>query len=360
MNPAVRAACGAVGIVTLVVVLDAAVRTFLLPRVASVRLSRGIGRAVSVVFRVLARPSQSYAVRDRVLAMYPPVLLLAYQAAWMVLTFVAFGLGFIATGAPTVAAAARLSGSSVFTLGISSGAGAAQLTLSFLEAGIGLTLLGLLIAFIPTIYQAFQRRETSVSRLSVRAGVPATPWGVLEIAESVGSSERLDNLWREWESWFIDVGETHTTLTILNYYRTPIRGQTWIASAATVLDAAALYNAAVDRPASPTAGLCIRAGWLCFRGLADYFSVPYPLHPDRSLPISVTRAEFDLACEHMAQSGVPLLADREAAWGDFVGWRVNYDAMVEAFSVLFTCPRTDWALAASQPRVGRSNLRGTK
>ena len=56
--------------------------------------------------------------------------------------------------------------------------------------------------------------------------------------------------------------------------------------------------------------------------------------------------------------GVPILADHDVAWRDFVGWRVNYDAIIEAFYVLFTCPRTDWHTAALQPLVGPSNLRG--
>ena len=115
--------------------------------------------------------------------MYPPVLLLSYQATWLGLTFVAFAFLFVSAGAQSLARGFELSGSSLFTLGTTSAVGAGQFVLSYLEAAIGLTLLGLLIAFIPTIYGAFQRRELAVSRLSVRAGVPATPWGILEIAQ---------------------------------------------------------------------------------------------------------------------------------------------------------------------------------
>jgi hypothetical protein len=219
-------------------------------------------------------------------------------------------------------------------------------------------LLALLIAFIPTLYSAFQRREYSVSRLSVRAGIPATPWGVLEIAQSVESYERLDELWREWEQWFIDVGETQPTLTILNYYRSPNANQTWIGCAATVLDAAALFNAAVDAKPSPSAGLCIRSGWLTLRKLADYFGVSYPTNFDRSVPISLSREEFDLVLLRLERIGVPLVADRDAAWSDFAGWRMNYDAIIEAFYPLFNCPRTDWHHSSIQPLFGPSNKRG--
>ena len=359
MTDVARIALGLVGVCLAVLVLDAAVRTFLLPRVANVRLSRLIARVVFKVFRAISSEQRTYEQRDRRLALYPSVLLLGYQATWLALTFLAFAMMFISAGVQSVARAFELSGSSLFTLGTTAAVGPGQLVLSYVEAGVGLTLLALLIAFIPTIYSAFQRREVSVTRLSVRAGIPATPWGVLEIAQSVESYDRLDELWREWESWFIELGETHTTLTILNYYRTPTPGQTWIASATSVLDAAALYNSAVDLPASATAGLCIRSGWLTLRALADYFNVPYPEHPDRTHAITITREEFEIVLDHLARSGVPLLADHDTAWMDFVGWRANYDAIVEAFHTLFICPRIDWSLSGLQPLFEPSNRRGT-
>lgn len=359
MNDAVRVVCGLAGAAIVVVVLDAAIRTLLLPRVASVRLSRLVAGVVGFVFRRLASRRCTYAQKDRRLALYPPVLLLSYQATWLSMLLVAFALLFVSAGATTVASGFELSGSSLLTLGNASAAGAAELGLSYFEAACGLTLLALLIAFIPTIYGAFQRRELSVSRLSVRAGVPATPWGIIEIAQSVGAYERLDELWREWETWFIELRETHTTLTILNYYRTPIPGQTWVASAASVLDSAALFNAAVDYPASASAGLCIRSGWLALRGLADYFRIPYPAHPDGTEPISINREEFDFALGHLENSGVPVLEDRDAAWLDFVGWRVNYDAIIERLHVQFTSPRVDWATSLTQPPTKPSNRRGT-
>jgi hypothetical protein len=355
----IRVLAGVLGLSLQVLVLDAAIRTFLLPRVASVRLSRVIAKLVGGFFRMLASEKRSYAVRDRILSMFASILLLTYQAFWLALSLVAFALGFIAAGVAQAGRAFQISGSSLMTLGTSSGSGGAQVFLGYVEAAVGLTLLALLISFIPTLYAAFQDRELSVSRLSVRAGVPATPWGVLEIAESVDNYQVLDELWREWEEWFIQVGETHLTLTILNYYRSPNPNQTWIRSAATVLDAAALFNAAVDAPPSATAGICIRAGWMTLRGLADYFRIPYPALVDRTIPISITREQFDLVLGRLELSGVPIVADHDAAWLDFVGWRVNYDAIIEACHVMFVCPRSDWSLAPSKPTLGRSNLRGT-
>jgi hypothetical protein len=355
----VRVVSGVVALALELVVLDAAIRTFLLPRVASVRLSRITARVVGKFFHFLASDRQTYAVRDRILSLYASIALLTFQAMWLALSTVAFAFAFVAAGVPTFARAFDTSGSSLFTLGFATGHGTSQVVISFLEAGVGLTLLALLIAFIPIIYSVFQRREVAVSRLSVRAGIPATPWGILEIAQSVASHDRLEELWREWELWFTEVGETHTTLTILNYYRSPTPDQTWIGCAASVLDAAALFNAAVDLPPSASAGLCIRAGWLTLRRLADYFRIDYPIIVHRSIPIAITRQEFDIVLKRLEESGVPLIADRDVAWEDFVGWRVNYDAIIEDLYVRFTCPRVEWRVAADQPLVGPSNLRGS-
>ena len=355
-----RILAGIMGFALQIMVLDAAIRTFLLPRVARVRLTRFISQAMGRTFYVISRFGRSYVTQDRILSLGAPITLLTFQALWLALSVVAFAFGFIAAGAPNFAAAFQLSGSSLFTLGTSAAHGGGQVALSYLEAGVGLTLLALLIAFVPTIYAAFQRREFSVSRLAVRSGMPATPWGVIEIAQSVFSYDILEELWREWEQWFIELGETHTTLTILNYYRSPSAEQTWIGAASTVLDAAALYNAVVDLPPSSRAGLCIRSGWIALRHICDYFRIPYPTEPNRSIPIAVTREEFDLVLDHLRRSGVPLVADVDAAWWDFVGWRVNYDAMIEAFYTQFSSPRTDWRLALSQPLYGRSNQRGVR
>lgn len=198
----IRVLAGVRGLSLQVLVLDAAIRTFPL---ASIRLSRAVPMSVGGVFRILASEKRSYAVRDRLLSLYASILLLTYQALWLALSLVAFALGFIAAGVRHAGRAFEISGSSLMTLGTSSGGGGAQVFLGYVQAAIGLALLALLISFIATWYSAFQDRELSVSRLSVCAGIPATLGGVLEIARSVENYQVLDELWRDgrssWEDW---------------------------------------------------------------------------------------------------------------------------------------------------------------
>jgi hypothetical protein len=100
----------------------------------------------------------------------------------------------------------------------------------------------------------------------------------------------------------------------------------------------------VDAPADTQADLCIRAGYLALRRIADFFGVAY--NADARFPtdpISVARAEYDAACDELAAAGVPLKPDRDQAWQDFAGWRVNYDRVLLALAGLTMAPYAPWS-----------------
>lgn len=292
-------------------VLDAAIRNFMLPRASRVALTSWLSRGVGRLCDLAAPRSGPFSRRDTVQAMRPALTLLTFQVAWLFLVFAGFTAMFWGVGADDIDGAIRDSGSALFTLGFATPSGAAPLTLVFAEAVIGLTLLALLVSYLPTIYSSFQRREFMVAKLAVRAGSPPTPWGAIEVSHRTDSMARLDSAaWQEWENWFIDVAETHTSLPILVRYRSPDPANHWVSAARTVLDLAALRLTVVD-PA-----------------------------PDD--PISVTREQFDAACAYLRAGGVPLVEDLDAAWVDFAGWRVNYDAIIEQAAVSFDAPPNPW------------------
>jgi hypothetical protein len=194
------------------------------------------------------------------------------------------------------------------------------------------------------MYSAFSRREIAVNLLGVRAG---TPPSAVEMLMRFHRLERMDLLhasWETWEAWFADLEESHTSLAALVFFRSPQPDQSWITAAGAVLDAASLASSILDAPPDPQAALCIRAGFLALRRIADFFDVPYnpnPHYPDD--PISVTREEFDVAYDQMAGQGVPLKPDRDEAWKNFAGWRVNYDAVLIALCELTMAPEAPWS-----------------
>jgi hypothetical protein len=104
-----------------------------------------------------------------------------------------------------------------------------------------------------------------------------------------------------------------------------------------------LHNSVVEVPWSPQAGLCIRSGFLALRSVADYFGVPFDPDPAPTDPISVVRTEFDEACRELEAGGLRLKTDRDQAWRDFSGWRVNYDRPLVALSGLLMAPYAPWS-----------------
>jgi hypothetical protein len=105
--------------------------------------------------------------------------------------------------------------------------------------------------------------------------------------------------------------------------------------------------------------ITIRAGILTFRAMATYLGYEFDPDPAPDDPISVTRQQWDAACAYMAESGVPLRPDRDQAWRDFVGWRVNYDVLIEGAAVVLAAPVNPWDhVVGSRPTFTTEASRG--
>src|SRR5439155_3806764 len=226
-------------------VIDSAVRTFMLPRGEAAITTRAVFVGLRVVFNRITRFTRSYEGRDRVMALFAPVGLLVLPLVWLVIVIIAFTAMFHALGVRGFERAFEMSGSSMFTLGFIRPPDLPTRILAFVEAASGLTLLALLIAYLPTIYGAFSRREVLVSQLAVRAGEPPSGVEVLARAQRMERFQLLDELWVSWQTWFAEVEETHTSLAVLTFFRSPAAHRSWVTAAGAVLDAASLRLAAV-------------------------------------------------------------------------------------------------------------------
>jgi fumarate reductase subunit D len=308
--------------------LLSAIETLVLPRGAPNLLTRAVFVFVRHLFDLRLHWVRSYPRRDRVLAFFAPVSLLLLLPTWLTMVLIGYMGMFWAVGAGSWYEAFWISGSSLLTLGFAPVEDLPQTVLAFSEATIGLILVAVLIAYLPTMYAAFSRRETAVTLLEVRADNPPSAVEIILRFNRIHGLDRLTEQWQAWETWFADIEESHTSLPALVFFRSPRPDRSWVTAAGAVLDAAALTSSAVDIPADAQAALCVRAGYLALREIADFFSIPYDPDPDPTDPISVTREEFDAACERLEAGGVPLKPDRDQAWRDFAGWRVNYDCVL--------------------------------
>src|ERR1700746_3864227 len=197
-----------------------------------------------------------------------------------------------------VASAFVDSGSSLFTLGFAVPAGTAPAVIVFLAAATGLVILTLQIAYLPTLYAAFNRRETQVVLLSERAGVPS--WGPELLARThyalgtgVSTLDTMPDLYARWERWAADIAESHTTYLPLVRFRSPLPLSSWVTALLAVLDSAALFLA-LSPAGAPTvpARLCLRGGFQAFNRIARAMGAQVAEEPDPQGGISLSYQDF--------------------------------------------------------------------
>jgi hypothetical protein len=331
------------GLAIVLLTIRSVLRTFLVPRALEAHLARAVFVGVGRVFRIRASRNLPYARRDAILAFYAPVALMVLLVTWLTSVIIGYTLMFFALGETSWLEAFRLAGSSLFTLGFAERGGTAAVILDFSAAAIGLGLLALFISYLPSLYAGFQRRERGVSKLEVRAGQPPTGVYLIELAWNVGRLENLRELWMEWEDWFVDVDETHSSFPSLAFFRSTHPDQSWVTAAGAILDGAALFASSIDVPRQPEPEFMIRSGYLCLRHLGAFFQLPIDHDPRPDDSISITREEFDVAYSRLLVAGLPVKLDREQAWRDFAGWRVNYDAALIGLARLTIAPSAPWS-----------------
>jgi hypothetical protein len=345
---------GTAGALLVLSTLLSAIETVVVPRANATRISRATFVGLRRVLDLVAPARRSFESRDRVMALYAPLGLVMLPGAWIVLVTAGFGMIQWATGVRPLVDAIFTSGSSVTTLGLIRPDGTDRLAFAVLEAIIGLGLVSLMISYLPTIYSAFNRRETLVGMLEVRAGLPPSPQVLLTRYQRIGWLDAVDvELFPPWEIWFADIEETHTSQPSLVFFRSPQPGRSWITAAGCVIDTAAIVASTMDRPTSGQAAVLIRSGFMSLRRIADFFGIVYDDDPAPTDAISIERSEFDELCDALEHEGIALKADRDQAWLDYRGWRVNYDAVLLALCALVMAPTAPWSsdrMPARRPR----------
>jgi hypothetical protein len=355
-----RALAFALGLLGVIGTCISALRTFVLPRSAPDRISRSVFIGVRALFELRKKRLETYAQRDRAMELYAPISLIVLLCTWLLCIQIGYMGMYWAVDGQSIYDAYKISGSSLLTLGFTLVDNLPTTVLTFSEATIGLILIALLISYLPTIYSAFQRRESAVTMLEIRAGSPPSAVEMLIRYTRLQRLDQLGEIWKSWEVWFVDIEESHTSLAALSFFRSPQPQRSWITAAATVLDAASLVRSSVDIPTDSQADLCIRAGYLALRYIASFFRIAFNPEPLATDPISISRAEFDEALSELADAGVPLKPDREQAWQDFAGWRVNYDTVVLALAELTMAPAARWSSDRQLNRASEIVLRWRK
>jgi hypothetical protein len=140
-----------------------------------------------------------------------------------------------------------LSGTTFFTLGYGDITPASKVgrVLAVVEAGLGFGFMAVIIGYLPVLYQAFSRREVTISLLDARAGSPpAAAQFFLRLAQArqLGA---LELFLAEWERWSAELLESMLSFPILVFYRSQHDNQSWLATLTVILDTTAILMAAI-------------------------------------------------------------------------------------------------------------------
>ena len=332
-----------VGILIVAATLNSAIQTVVVPRNTNTWLTRLVFATTWALFYPRVRLARSYEGRDRALASFAPIGMLMLPLIWFCLILAGYTSMFWSLGIRPWQEAFFVSSSSLVTLGFAYEKTIPVMVLIFSEATLGLALMALLIAYLPTLYAAFSQREAVVTLLEAYAGAPPSPVELIARVHRLNMFGRLSDQWSAWEMWFAQLEESHSSYAALVFFRSPQPNRSWITTAGVILDAAALSLSCIDAPRDAQAALCLRAGFLALRRIADFFEVPYDPDPRPGDPISISQTEFNLAYDELIANGVPVKSDRQQAWVDYAGWRVNYDTVLVTLAAMTMAPYAQWS-----------------
>jgi ion channel len=334
------------GVVLLAITLLDVFSTLVMPRASRrrFRLTRLLFLATWRPWRWVGVRMNTLERRERVLALAAPVFFFILLVTWAGLAVVGYALvlwspafvhGVHGSGSQGFGTALYFSGSSLFTIGfgdvVATGFTRAVVVV---EGATGLGLVAVVIAYLPVLYQAFNRREVGIMLLDARAGSPPSGPELLRRTGGEGLAGDLSELFREWERWAADVLETHLSYPLLAFFRSPHDYTSWVTAIGSVLDAATLVLAVVEDGPREEAKTFYLTGVHVVEDLWQYFR-----QPERDVDIG--RAEFHDVLEDLRGAGIAVQPEDDA-WITFRRLRSRYGGRLDALALLLASPPGQW------------------
>jgi hypothetical protein len=326
------------GVVLLFLILRSMIRIALMNCHSQDLFAEFTGRTVYTAAALRLRGNRDAKATHRVLLWFFPVYILSLIVVYFLGAMTAFAFlywGIRAVG--TWHQAFISSGSGLNTLGFATPTTITGQWLAIPEGALGLGLVVFLFTFIPGYQTVIRAREDRTSWLYMRIGGPPTSGRFLEWCQLAGSATDMRDIWEAWEDWFRMLGDTHSVLPMLTMSPSVQSGQSWVLTAAAVLDAAAFTASSIEGRDAVTAKVCVRTGARAFLAIADALGRVRPLaDEERHRP---TREQHDALRDRLSSAGIPLRAasEREAQWKEFQSLRDQYeDALLFVASRTFT------------------------
>ena len=334
---------GIFGLVLLATALADAIKTVVVARHAHNLpfVTRLFYRASWAPYAAVARLIRSERRRENYLGLYGPISLLLLLSLWACTVIVAFAMlqwaaGLRVDGAgSSFANAAYFSAASFFTLGSGEPANLSSKYLMVLEAGTGFSFLGLVIGYLPVLYQSFSSRELGILLLDARAGSP--PSAAELLLRRGCDPEKLEQRLADWEEWALDLLQTHLSYPMLAYYRSLHANQSWLAALTVVTDVSALVAVSVDGDLRRQAQFTFAAGRHALVHTASVFH----RRPCRPQTERLPAADFSRLCNCLSTGRAPVQLDCVAA-AELAKLREMYEPYAHALGAYFLMALPPW------------------
>jgi hypothetical protein len=335
------------GFVLIFAILLDAFETIVLPRRIQrhFRITALFYRATWVPWMRAARHIRASSRREGFLAYYGPLSLLFLLGCWalgLIFGFasVQYGLGeHLLLGNEKITFGKLLyhSGETFFTLGYGDivPSNAIARALAVMEAGMGFAFLGVVVGYLPVVYNSFASREIEISLLDARAGSPPTAMEFMGRLGCCPEQTVLDNIFRDWERWCADLLSSHLSYPALLFFRSQHSNQSWLGALTVMLDVTSLVMTGVDGIHPDQAKLTFAMARHAAVDLAQVVNSQYSTQDENRLkPEDLTRLRTELAWRGVTLNNNADMPQKLA------GLREVYEPYLQALSrrLLMTVP----------------------
>jgi len=307
------------GVLIILSILLDAFETIVLPRKVqrSFRITSWFYRNTWIPWTKLARVIRPN-WRESFLGYFGPlslIVLLGVWAAGLIFGFalVQYGVGeHVRLGSEPINFGILLyhSGETFFTLGYGDITPVSPIAraLAVIEAGMGFAFLGVVVGYLPVVYNSFSTRELEIALLDSRAGSPPTAAELLGRLGCCPDPKVLDNIFRDWERWSADLLSSHISYPVLCFFRSQHSNQSWLAALTTMLDVTSLVLAGIDGIPKEQAKLTFAMARHAAVDLTQLVNARYDAHAPDRLPTEGLVALRSL----LSSSGMSLRDDGQA------------------------------------------------
>ena len=159
-----------------------------------------------------------------------------------------------------------------------------------------LRLLGVVVGYLPVIYNSFNAREIEISLLDSRAGSPPSAAEFLGRLGCCPEQMVLDEIFRDWERWCADLLSSHISYPVLVFFRSQHGNQSWLSALTAMLDVTSLIMIGVDGIHPDQAKLTFAMARHAVVDLAQLVNAEYSPHDSERLTVDdLARLRTELA-----------------------------------------------------------------